>query len=142
MLRELSVDECIGFLRRHRIGRLAVRDAEGAYIVPISYAYGDGSIYGHAAPGKKVQLARRWPHVAFQVDEVWNPATWVSVLVQGRWHELDREEDRFRARTLLLQAFEGSLMSATAGHGHRTTLAEAILFRIDIETVSGRAENA
>ena len=142
MLRELSADECLQFLRRHRIGRLAVRDAEGVYIVPVSYAYGDDAIYGHAAPGKKVQLARRWPHVAIQVDEIWNPATWVSVLVQGRWHELDAEEDRFRARALLLQAFEGSLMSATAGHGHRTTLADAIIFRVSIETMSGRAENA
>lgn len=142
MLRELTTAECIEFLRHHRIARLAIRDAEGVYVVPISYAYGDGAIYGHAAPGKKVQLARRWPHVAVQVDEIWNPATWKSVLVQGRWHELDAEEDRFRARSLLLRAFEGSLMSATAGHGHRTTLADAVIFRVSVETISGRAENA
>jgi hypothetical protein len=134
--------ECERFLRTRRIGRVGVRDAEGVYVVPISYAYADGCIYGHAPPGHKVTLLRRWPHVAFQVDDIRNPATWRSVLIQGKWEELTADEDRFRARALLLKAFEGSLMSVTAGHGHRTTLAEAILFRIHIESITGRAENA
>jgi uncharacterized protein len=140
-LRELSVAECDRFLRARRIGRIAIRDAEGAYVVPISYAFADGCIYCHAAPGHKVTLMRRWPHVAFEVDDIRNPATWRSVLVQGKFEELTTEEDRFRARALLLRAFEGSLMSVTAGHGHRTTLAEAVLFRIRIESITGRAEN-
>lgn len=141
-LREMDLAECERFLRARRIGRVAMRDAEGAYLVPISYAFADGCIYGHAAPGRKIALMRRWPHVAFQVDDVRNPATWRSVLIRGKWEELTHEDDRFRARALLLKAFDGSAMSVTAGHGHRTTLADAILFRIRIESISGRAENA
>jgi nitroimidazol reductase NimA-like FMN-containing flavoprotein (pyridoxamine 5'-phosphate oxidase superfamily) len=125
----------------NRIGRLAMRDAEGAYVVPISYAYGDGVVYGHAASGRKISLMRLWPHVSLLVDEVQGPAHWRSVLVRGRFEELQTDEDKFRARALLLHAFEGSLMSATAGHGHRTTLGDAIMFRIVIEELTGRAEN-
>lgn len=118
-----------------------MRDAEGAYLVPIGYAYGDGAIYGHTAPGKKVRLMRRWPHVTLQVDEIRNLATWRSVLIRGTWEELADEEDKRRARMLLLKAFGGELFAVTAGHGHRTTLADAILFRIRIDEVTGKAQN-
>ena len=141
MLRELPLSECEQLLLHNRIGRLAMRESEGAYVVPVSYAFGDGVIYGHAAPGRKIMLMRRWPHVSLLVDEIQSPAHWRSVMVRGRWEELHIEEDKFRARALLLRAFEGSLMSATAGHGHRTTLGEAIMFRIVIEEISGRAEH-
>ena len=140
MLREVPLAECQQLLSHSRIARLAMRDAEGAYVVPISYAYRDGAIYGHAAPGRKIELMRRWPHVSLLVDEVQSPARWRSVLARGRWEELYGEEEKFRARTLLLHNFEGSLMSVTAGHGHRTTLGDAIIFRILVEEVSGRAE--
>lgn len=141
MLRELPLSECEQLLLHNRIGRLAMRDAEGAYVVPISYAFGDGVIYGHAAPGRKIVLLRRWPHVALLVDEIQNLARWRSVMVRGRWEELHAEEDKFRARALLLRAFEGSLMSVTAGHGHRTSLSDAIMFRVVIEEVTGRSEH-
>ena len=141
MLRELPLAECEQMLLHNRIGRLAMRDAEGAYAVPISYAFGDGVVYGHAAAGRKIVLMRRWPHVSLLVDEIESPARWRSVLVRGRWEELCLEEDKFRARALLLRAFEGSLMSVTAGHGHRTTLGEAIVFRIVVEEITGRAEH-
>lgn len=140
MLRELSSAECEAILRRHRFGRLGVRDAEGAYIVPLSYAFEDGAVYAHAAPGRKIALMRRWPHVAFQVDEIEDGAHWRSVLLRGRFEELRDDGGRERARLLLVKAFEGNLMSVTAGHGHRTHLADAILFRIVIEGISGRAE--
>lgn len=130
------------FLRAHRVGRIGMRDGDGTYVVPINYAYADGCIYGHAAPGKKIELMRSWPQVAFQVDDIKNAATWRSVLVQGAWEELRSSEDTFRARSLLLRMFEGSMLGVTAGHGHRTTLSGAILFRIRAETMSGRAENA
>jgi nitroimidazol reductase NimA-like FMN-containing flavoprotein (pyridoxamine 5'-phosphate oxidase superfamily) len=142
MLRELSAEECEALLRRHHFGRVAMRDAEGAYLVPISYAFADDAVYGHAAPGRKIMLMRRWPHVAFQVDEIENGAHWRSVIVRGRFEELKDEASQFRARMLLLKVFEGDHMSVTAGHGHRTTLADAVLFRIRAEEITGRAEHA
>lgn len=142
MLRELTASECQQLLMHNRIGRLAMRDADGAYAVPISYAYGDGAIYAHAAAGRKIALMRLWPHVSLLVDDIQSPAHWRSVLARGKFEELTTEEDKFRARALLLRAFEGSLMSATAGHGHRTTLGDAIMFRVVVQEITGRAEHA
>jgi hypothetical protein len=41
---------------------------------------------------------------------------------------------------LLLRAFEGNLWWVTAGHGHRTTLWDAILYRIEIDEITGMAQ--
>ncbi|MGD9934357.1 MAG: pyridoxamine 5'-phosphate oxidase family protein [Dehalococcoidia bacterium] len=142
MVYDLSVSECEELLRHERVGRLAVREAEGAYIVPITYAFGDGAIYGHAPMGKKISLMRLWPHVAFQVDTVQNLSTWRSVLIRGRFEEISDDALAFRARALLVRASGGSLWGATAGHGHAISLADAVLFRIRIDEITGRAQNS
>jgi uncharacterized protein len=140
-LRQLTLNECEALLRHSRLARIAMRDAEGTYVVPISFAYADGAIYGHSPPGHKITLLRRWPHVSVLVDEITNFATWRSVLCRGKWQELESEEDRTRARMLLLRAFDAELWWVTAGHGHRTALADAILYRIEIEEMTGMAQN-
>ena len=142
MVYDLSVSECEELLRHERVGRLAIREAEGAYMVPITYAFGDGAIYAHAPMGKKISLMRLWPHVAFQVDTIQNLSTWRSVLVRGLFEEITDDDLAFRARALLIRASGGSLWGTTAGHGHATSLADAVLFRIRIDEMSGRAQNS
>ena len=139
-MRDLSPAECQDLLAGHRFGRLGVRDAEGVDIVPISYALDGDSIVGHSPAGHKLQLMRLWPHVGFEVDEVRNIAQWRSVLVRGRFREVVAEDERTAARIALLRAFEGSVSAVTAGHGHHVTLADAALFRICIDSLTGRAE--
>lgn len=140
MLRELERAECDAVLARHRVGRVGMRDAEGVYLVPIGYAFDGAYLYGHAASGRKVSLMRRWPHVAFEVDEVEDESHWRCVLVRGRFEELSDPTDQDRARLRLLRAFDGNPQLVTAGHGHRVHLADAILFRIHVEEVTGRSE--
>ncbi len=139
MLKDLSIGECDDLLLAGRVGRLAVRDEEGVYIVPLQYGFADGYIYGHASPGKKIRLMRLWPRVAFQVDQMGAGECWQSVLVQGTFHEAVTEEERVHARQVLLRAFGGHAGEVTFGHGHRTTLAEAILFKIVPYEVTGKA---
>lgn len=139
MLRDLSLGECENLLLSQKLGRLAVRENDGVYLVPLQYAWADGYIYGHASPGKKIRLMRLWPRVAFQVDQIGIGECWTSVLVQGTYFELHTEEERTHARQVLLRAFGGHAGEVTFGHGHRTTLAEAILFRIVPYEVSGKA---
>ena len=141
MQRELGYDECLAMLEHHRFGRLGVRDAEGVYIVPISYAFGPGALFGHAPPGHKLQLMRLWPHVALEIDEVEDAAHWRAVLVKARFEEIEGANDRADARLRLLAAAGGNVSAVTAGHGHRVHLADATLFRLRIESVSGRAES-
>lgn len=141
MLRELSYEQCEAILLRNRMGRIGIRDAEGVYVVPLSYALRQGCIYAHCAPGHKLALIHLWPHVGFEVDEIQSPEKWESVLARGRCEELQDEDEKFRARALLLGAFDGELTQVTSGHGHRTTLADATLLRIRLDEVTGRANN-
>lgn len=140
MLRELTREECEAILGRAHLGRIAVRDADGAYIVPMSFVYSGGAIHAHTSPGRKLQLFRRWPHVAFQVDEVEDLSHWRSVLVRGHFREELDPPEQEHTRLLLVRAFAGNPVAVTAPHGHRTTLADAVVFRIEAESISGRAE--
>ncbi len=139
-MRDLSLAECEDILRSQAVGRIAMRDADGVYVVPIHYAFAEGAVFAHAAPGKKLRLMRLWPHVALEVDTIVSPTEWKSVLVQGAFHELTGEPDQVHARQVLLRAFDGNHAAVTAGHGHRTTLAEAVVFRIDPAEITGCAE--
>lgn len=139
-IRPLPLAECEEILLRGRFGHLGVRDSDGVYVVPLSYVFSEGAIHAHAAPGHKVVLMRRWPHVAFAVDEVKDGANWRSVLVRGTFDELHSEADRTHSRLLLVRHFDGNPMSVTAGHGHKTNLADAVVFRIRIAELTGRAE--
>ena len=141
MLRELRKDRCEELLRRNRVCRIAIRDGDGTYIVPFSYAFADGYVYGHAPPGYKVDLLRKWPRVAILVDEIRNLSVWKSVMVRGEWEELTGRQEQDRARALLLGVFEGELWGVGAGHGHKAPLAESILFRIRAEEITGRSQN-
>jgi nitroimidazol reductase NimA-like FMN-containing flavoprotein (pyridoxamine 5'-phosphate oxidase superfamily) len=142
MPREFDLGECLEMLERHRFGRLGVRDADGVYLVPIGYAVEAGFLYGHAPPGHKLQLLRMWPHVAFEVDEVEDAAHYRCVLVKGAYEEITDEEEKAAARLRLLRRFGGEVTAVTAGHGHRVHLADATLFRIRIDSLSGRGEDS
>jgi len=141
MLRELDQQECEAILLRNSVGRIGIRDAEGVYVVPLSYALRQGCIYAHCAPGHKLALIHLWPHVGFEVDEIQSPEEWQSVLARGRCEELRDEDEKFHARAFLLGAFDGELTKVTSGHGHRTTLADATLLRIRLDELTGRANN-
>ena len=140
-LLELTREECEAILRRGRIGRLAVAEGNVPYVVPVSFVFADDAIYGHTSPGHKLTLLRGARACAILVDEIQDFAVWSSVLARGRWNELTDDEGTFRARSLILARF-GDPWWATAGHGHRTTLADAVFYRVDIESLTGRSQNA
>jgi uncharacterized protein len=139
VIRELSPAEMTDLWRRHRFARLGVRDAEGVAVIPISYAMDGDTIVGHSPAGHKLQLMRLWPHVGLEIDEIEDEAHWQTVLVRGRFHELTDPIAQQAARLALLKAFDGNPAAVTAGHGHRTTLADAVVFRVSIESMTGRA---
>jgi len=83
MINALQPAEIASVLQRHHVGRLAcVVDGE-PYLVPITYTYRDGVIYGHTLPGQKLKAMRAAPRVAFEIDEQWETDTWRSVVVRG-----------------------------------------------------------
>lgn len=148
-LDEAEIDDVLGSATVARIG---CGGDDGVYVVPVSYAYADGCVYAHSAPGKKLDLMRARPDVCLEVEDVRGPAEWRSVIAQGRYEELtgQRAADALR---LLVHRFRQESPSSTAtpaeadgahggdpGAGHGQGAAAPVLFRIRLHTRSGRAE--
>ena len=129
MIDELHPDEIEAVLHRHHVGRLACILAGAPYLVPITYTYRDGVLYGHTGPGQKLEALRANPQVAFEVDERWETTTWRSVVVRGVFAELTMPQEQAAART----ALRGAYPDAARG------LAGGVLFRITPTEKTGRA---
>jgi nitroimidazol reductase NimA-like FMN-containing flavoprotein (pyridoxamine 5'-phosphate oxidase superfamily) len=145
MYGELRAAEIDALLKRHRYGRVAFTFNDELSIIPINYGYDGARLYGQAPRGATGQLPggtkiagmRQHPNVAFQVDEIEDPAHWRSVLLQGRFQELhDREEKRAAFGRILAQA----------GGGERSEVSWAVdldhllVFMIEIRQRHGRFE--
>ena len=115
MINELQPAEIASVLQRHHVGRLACIVAGEPYLVPVTYAYRDGVIYGHTLPGQKLEAMRAEPRVAFEVDERWEADTWRSVVVRGVFAELTTEDDRATALAALHGVYPD--VSRLAGSG-------------------------
>ena len=116
MYGEMSAAEIDALLKRHRYGRVAFSLNGEVYVIPINYGYDGARLYGQAPEGTigqmpggtKIAGMRQNPHVAFQVDEIDDPAHWRSVLLQGRYHELhDRAEKQAAFERIVAQAGGG-----------------------------------
>ena len=137
MYGEMGTQDIDQLLSRHRYGRLGFSLDGQTYIIPINYAYNGEFIYGQAPEGTKVRGMRENPQVAFEVDEIKDPAHWRSVLVQGRFAELhERAEKEAAFRRIVLQAGGGESSEVTWA----TDLDHLVLFKIEIARRSGRFE--
>lgn len=57
-------------LRKAEIMRLAFCDADEPYVVPVCFAYKDGTIFVHSAKeGRKLEIIKRSKRVCFEVDD-------------------------------------------------------------------------
>jgi nitroimidazol reductase NimA-like FMN-containing flavoprotein (pyridoxamine 5'-phosphate oxidase superfamily) len=81
----LDATQCADLLASKTIGRVGVTLGGLPVILPVNYAYRDGSIYFRTAEGTKLHAASRGSIVAFEVDEAEQAkgSGW-SVLIVGR----------------------------------------------------------
>lgn len=104
------------FIARHRVGRLATADADGApYAVPVCYAFDGERIYTaldgkpkSVAAGrlKRVRNIRANPNVALLIDdysEDWSALAYV--MVRGEASIVEDGAERQRAEDLLRQKY-------------------------------------
>jgi len=145
MYGDMSAEEIDALLNRNRYGRIAFSFGGESYVIPMNYAYDGVKLYCQAPIGTKGQIPggtkiagmRQSTHVAFQVDEIENPAHWRSVLLQGRFHELHDPAEK--------QAAFGRIV-AQAGGGERSEVSwgmdldQLVVFTIDITERHGRFE--
>ena len=135
-------------LQEEVVGRIGCSSEGQTYMVPISYAYEDGVVYGHSADGLKIDVMRKNPYVCFEVDRVHNLSNWRSVVAMGRFEELrDADADHamaiLMARLLPLTAANGAhIAPKTMTRAYRAEEGDlkAVVFRIVLMDKTGRFE--
>jgi len=137
-LPELSIKEMLELLEAERVGRLGLNDEPQPYVVPTDFAYKDGSIYIHSpVDGKKSVLARKNPHVCFEVDRYNEDVTeYKSIIIRGDIKEVfDDGEKRDAIRMLALKAARSGGWHARAGGS--PNMGAIAIFKITINEMTG-----
>jgi nitroimidazol reductase NimA-like FMN-containing flavoprotein (pyridoxamine 5'-phosphate oxidase superfamily) len=138
-VRSLSTLECTKLLSAGRIGRLACVSEGRPYVVPIYFTYADHHLYAFSMPGKKIEWMRANPHVSVVAEEHGPGREWKSVIVDGLYEELPRQDDRDHAWSLLSRHTDwwepGALKPFAQPLSYHS---DHVFYRVIIEEVSGR----
>jgi nitroimidazol reductase NimA-like FMN-containing flavoprotein (pyridoxamine 5'-phosphate oxidase superfamily) len=107
------------------------------YVVPVIYAYDGEAIYVYTIEGQKTRMMRSNPEICFETDEYDGRGSWRSVIIQGRYHELD-DEGAQHALGLLAARF-AARRSSDGERRQRASDRPAVAFRIEIDEATGRS---
>jgi len=141
-IHELTPTECREVLSRTNLGRLACSRADQPYIVPISVAYDSESncLFSFSAIGKKVDWMRENPKVCVEVEDVADRFHWTTIVILGRFDEIDDSAEHKDMRQRALELFERRAewwLLGAAKRGPREHHA-VVVYRIHIDTMTGR----
>ncbi len=113
MIGELTPQQIEQVLHEQVIGRIGCHSRGRTYVVPVTYVYDGAAIIGHTGQGLKVEMMRENPEVCFEVEDLHGLPRWKSVLVYGRFEELQGAEAD-AALEQLVERLHTSPPSATA----------------------------
>ena len=125
------------FLARHHVGRLAYTFHDRVDIEPINFTVDDDWILGRTSIGTKLSRLAHLPWCAFEVDEVWSPLAWTSVVVKGTFYLLDAESgspDVYARAVKSARSLTPDAFTDDDPAPHRN-----VLFGIYINEVTGRS---
>jgi hypothetical protein len=141
MIRELDEQSAIKFISERGFARLGcVLETGEPYVVPVNYLFQDNSVYIHSSPGLKLEALSRNPRACLQVDEIKNLFEWQSVIAFGTFEEVKDRRLHEEIMDLMLKIFQ-KLTPADAVREGVESNGERVLFRINIDRVTGRMES-
>lgn len=139
-IHELSRDECLEFLARASIARLACARDGQPYVVPISIVFDSDFLYSFSTAGQKIAWMRDNPRVCLEVEEVEDARHWVTVLAFGTFEELTLRPEHRDARQTASRLFrerpgwwEPAIGRLSSGERH-----SPVIYRVAVTRVTGR----
>jgi nitroimidazol reductase NimA-like FMN-containing flavoprotein (pyridoxamine 5'-phosphate oxidase superfamily) len=139
---ELTGRECEAILVRSDIARLACARDDQPYIVPIHFSFDSARrcLYAFSTVGQKIEWMRQNPKVCLEVEDITDRDHWTTVLVFGRYEEMDDSPADTAARVSAQRLFEQRpewWFPAAAKVGTQEHHA-VVIYRISIDRLSGR----
>lgn len=147
MIVDLTKTECEGILASNRYAHMGCLDGDEPYVVPITYVYRDGFVYGFTHEGKKIELLRKSSKMCVQVERVKGEREWESVMCWGLFEEVTDPKSIQDVKLLFAEQHGSSILAAE--EPPVSPMAEAlrlpkddaaVLYRMRPYRVSGRAE--
>jgi nitroimidazol reductase NimA-like FMN-containing flavoprotein (pyridoxamine 5'-phosphate oxidase superfamily) len=142
LVHELNLNECAEVLSQNHLGRLGCSRYDQPYIVPIHFSFDAERhcLYAFSAIGQKIAWMRENPKVCLEVEDIGDNSHWTTVLVIGRYEEIQQNpaetEARRRAEQLFQQRREWWLPGAAkVGSGEHP---DVVVYRIQIDRLTGR----
>ena len=136
-MEEIDRDVALGVLERGEVAHIAVVDADGPYVSPISYAVvGDHFVFV-TRRGRRFRAIQKDPRVSIEVSEL-TPFGWRSAMVEGEAAIVTGEDLHTAALQALLRKYqegEGSLLGTSRSPG--PDLSEVVA--VPLDRVSGRS---
>lgn len=134
----LANDACLGFLKRGRIGVMALASKGEAYAVPLFYAYDGKRLYFQSHPGEKDHFLEDCEQACFVITEVHGDDDWRSVQVTGPVEKITLSDDATQALdTMAKNPFPPEFGVDTKGNPNRSAQ-RMYLWMMMPEKISGR----
>lgn len=145
-MRVMTLNESTQLLADNYIGRLGYISRRRAEIIPITYYYDpeQNSILTYSGQGSKIEAMRKNPLVTFQVDEISTLEKWKSVLLYGKFEELEGPD----AKNILRLFSEGvrrviknkgkTCPDFIENFSSKSNSDSPIVYRINIDDINGR----
>jgi uncharacterized protein len=142
LIHELNPSDCVDVLSRNHLARLGCSRYDQPYIVPILFSFDleRHCLYAFSTIGQKIAWMRENPKVCVEVEEIGDKNHWLTVLVIGRYDEIQQDPEQADARTraghLLQQRREWWLPGAARVESVEHP--DVVLYRIQIDRMTGR----
>jgi nitroimidazol reductase NimA-like FMN-containing flavoprotein (pyridoxamine 5'-phosphate oxidase superfamily) len=142
MLIELTTEVIDHMLNCQCFGRIGCSADNQVLIEPVMYHFDGCHLYGRTREGAKIQMLRKNPNVAFEIDEMTSPGVWCSVVIEGEFEELHGDERDYALyllnnRRIPLFADEKIIHTGeTTSDAHK--IVTPVVYRIHIKRKTGR----
>jgi len=142
-VRELSTEQCLELLKRSALGHLGCVLQHQPYVVPIHFSFDAerNCLYGFSAVGQKIAWMRENPYVCVEVPEIADRNHWTTVLIFGRYEEIQDTPEHAHTRQRIWDLFQERRewwLPAAAKLGSRESAA-VLIYQIRIDRITGRS---
>ncbi|MFC4625367.1 pyridoxamine 5'-phosphate oxidase family protein [Daeguia caeni] len=140
MIRELSDYDVRDMIQHASVGRMAYILDDRPVIVPMGFRFSGGSLYSFTTDGQKTAALARNNAVCVLFDDIQSRTKWRSVVVHGRYHRIEGEQEKAALVKLFSDLptwWEPAYVRMVKQDGEERKLSP-VFFRVDIESATGR----
>jgi nitroimidazol reductase NimA-like FMN-containing flavoprotein (pyridoxamine 5'-phosphate oxidase superfamily) len=139
IIKEMSEIDVRDMIQHTQIGRLAYVLGDRPFVVPLGFRFSGGALYSFTTDGQKTEAMRKNDAVCILFDHIISKTEWRSVVVNGHYREITREEEKAAIVSMLSNEptwWEPAYTKTITSGGEQRKL-EPFLFRVYIQNATG-----